>query len=428
MRRAGGAASAEATLVVESIGARGDGIAMHEGRPVYLPLTAPGDHVRARLLGSRRQGWAGEVVELLAPGERATPVCAHFGSCGGCALQHLADAAYARAKEQQVASALRQHGVAAGAIAPLRRLAAGTRRRARFAIHHPRRGAPVIGFHERASERISDMHACAVLHPALLALVAPLRALAASLWPSGSSGAATATLADTGVDLLLDLAAPPDLSALERLAAFAEAQDLARLAWRAGDAALPVAIRRQPRVLFSGVAVELPIEAFLQASAEADRVLAQEVLAGLGGAEQVADLHAGLGTLTFALAERAIVHAVEGSRPALAALASAVARAGLHRRVTSERRDLETRPLAADELGRFEAVVFDPPRTGAAAQSAALAQSAVPRVIAVSCNPASFARDARLLVDGGYRLIRVQPIDQFIWSPHVELVAQFERA
>jgi len=419
----------EAMLVVESVGARGDGIAIHEGRPVYLPLTAPGDRLRARLLAPRGEGWAGEVVELLAPGERMAPVCPHFGRCGGCALQHLAADAYARTKEQQVAAALRQHRVAAAELAPLRRLAPGTRRRARFAIERPRAGAPLLGFHGRASDRVVDMSVCAVLHPAVFAIVAPLRVLAGALWRKGSSGAATATLSDGGLDLLLDLEAPPDLPALERLAGFAEAQDLARLAWRAGDAAeaTPVAMRRPPRVVFSGIAVDLPIDAFLQASVEADAVLAEEVLAGLGSAARVADLYAGLGTLTFALARRAAVHAVDASRPAMAALAAAAARAGLEGRVTSERRDLEARPLLGDELQRFDAVVFDPPRAGARAQSAALAQSAAPRIVAVSCNPASFARDARLLVDGGYRLTRVQPIDQFIWSPHVELVAWFER-
>jgi 23S rRNA (uracil1939-C5)-methyltransferase len=429
MRRARVTPEAEAILVVESVGVRGDGIAMHEGRPVYLPLTAPGDRVRARLLTPRGAGWVGEVVELLTPGERMTPVCRHFGRCGGCALQHLAADAYARAKEQQVRDALRQHGVAAAELAPLRRLAAGTRRRARFAIHRARAAAPLVGFHGRASDRVVDMTECAVLHPALFAIVAKLRALAASLWPSGKPGAATATLSDAGLDLLLDLEAPPDLALLERLAGFAEAQDLARLTWRAAGfaEATPVAMRRPPRVVFSSVAVELPVDAFLQASVEADAALAEEVLAGLGSAARVADLYAGLGTLTFAVAGRAVVHAVDASGTAMAALAAAAARAGLDGRVASERRDLEARPLLADELARFDAVIFDPPRAGARAQSAALAHSAVPRVIAVSCNPASFARDARLLVDGGYRLTRVQPIDQFIWSPHVELVAYFER-
>jgi 23S rRNA (uracil1939-C5)-methyltransferase len=213
------------------------------------------------------------------------------------------------------------------------------------------------------------------------------------------------------------------------LADFAAAADLARLAWRAttGDeAATPAAVRRPPRVVLSGVPVDLPYDAFLQASVEAEAALTADVLAGVDAAARVADLYAGIGTFTFALAERAAVHAVEGARPAAAALAAAASRAGLGR-VTSERRDLETRPLRAEELAGFDAVVFDPPRAGARAQSMALAAARVPRVVAVSCNPASFARDARLLVDGGYRLARVQPIDQFVWSPHVELVACFER-
>ncbi len=427
-------ASEEVTLVIDGVGARGDGIVRHGGRTIYVPFTAPGDRVRVRLGAARGEGQTGELVELLGEGERAAPVCPHFGSCGGCALQHLAHNAYARAKEQQVAAALRQHGLDAATMAPLLRLAPGTRRRARFAVERPHapKATPLIGFNARASHRVIDMRACAVLHPALVALVPKLRAVASRLWPPGASGAATATLCDAGLDVLLDLAAAPDLAALETLAEFAAAEDLARLAWRApGDeaAATPAAVRRPPRVVFSGVPVDLPFEAFLQASAEAEAVLTAEVLAGVGAARRVADLYAGLGTFTFALAERAAaVRAVEGARPVAAALAAAAARAGLDGRVTSERRDLEARPLTADDLAGFDAVVFDPPRAGAKAQSAALAAAAVPRVVAVSCNPASFARDARLLVDGGYRLARVQPVDQFVWSPHVELVALFERA
>jgi 23S rRNA (uracil1939-C5)-methyltransferase len=426
-----GRAAEEVTLVIDNVGARGDGIAHHDGRAVYLPFTAPGDRVRARLGKSRGEGRAAELVELLAEGERATPPCPHFGSCGGCALQHLAPDAYARTKEQQVAAALRQHGLDAAVMTPLRRLPPGTRRRARFAIERPRsaKAAPLIGFNARASHRVVDMRACAVLHPALFALVPRLRAIAPLLWPPGASGAASATLCDAGLDVLLDLAAAPDLAALEALADFAAAADVARLAWRApGDeAATPAAVRRPPRVVLSGVPVDLPFDAFLQASVEAETALTADVLAGVGTAARVADLYAGIGTFTFALAERAAVHAVEGARPAAATLAAAASRAGLGGRVTSERRDLDARPLTAAELAGFDAVVFDPPRAGARAQSVALAAAQVPRVVAVSCNPASFARDARLLADGGYRLARVQPIDQFVWSPHVELVACFAR-
>ena len=428
MRRGGGSGR-EAVLTIDSVGVRGDGVALSEGRPVYVPFTAPGDRVRVRLGGKSGEGAAAELLEVLAPGARATPVCRHFGACGGCALQHLAESAYVGMKEAQVAAALRQHGVAAVEVAPLLRLGPGTRRRARFALEHARNGEALVGFHARATHRIVDMRDCAVLHPALLALAGTLRALVPRLWPRGRWGVATATVADTGIDLLLDLAALPDLAALEALAGFAEAQDLARLAWRAPDVdePTPVAIRRMPRAVFAGTAVDLPPDAFLQASTAAEAALGAEVLAGVGAARRVADLYAGLGTFTFALAgQGAAVHAVEGSRAAATALAAAAARAGLQR-VSSECRDLEARPLSDEELKRFDAVVFDPPRAGAKAQSAALARSAVPRIVAVSCNPASFARDARLLVEGGYRLLRVQPIDAFVWSPHVELVARFER-
>jgi 23S rRNA (uracil1939-C5)-methyltransferase len=420
----------EAVLAVESVGVRGDGIAPHAGERVFLPFTAPGDIVRARIGARRGEGRSGEVLAVLEPGARATPRCAHFGACGGCALQHLSEAAYAEAKTAWLAAALRQHGVAAASVLPLHRLAPGTRRRARWAMHRPRPAAAAVqlGFHARASHRIVDLRECAVLHPALVALAAPLRGLAMALLAPGAAGAAAATLADTGIDLLLDLAAPPPLAALEAMADFARAQDLARLAWRLPDAApTPVAQHRPVRAVFAGVAVELPHDCFLQASAAADRDIASCVLQWIGGARQVADLFAGVGTLTFPLAARAPVHAVEGDAAALGALRAAADRAGLAGRVTGERRDLEARPLQPDELDRFDAVVFDPPRAGAPAQSRALAGAKVPRIVAVSCNPATFARDARTLVDGGYRLASVQPIDSFIWSPHLELVARFER-
>jgi 23S rRNA (uracil1939-C5)-methyltransferase len=379
----------------------------------------------------RGDGRVGKIVELLQPGERAAPVCPHFGSCGGCALQHLSDKAYAQAKEAWLTEALRQQGLAQYVVKPLRRLPTGTRRRARFALHRAMDSSapPEIGFHARLSHAVVDMRTCAVLHPKLFALVVPLRGLASALWPPGGTGAATATLADTGIELLLDLAAPPDLGALERMASFAAEFDLARLAYRLADAApVPVVQRRPVRVSFAGVALDLPENAFLQASADADAALAEAVLAGVGNAGRVADLFAGFGTFTFALAQTARVHAVENSPAAIATLTAAAARAQLSGRIAAERRNLEARPLRADELARFDAVVLDPLRAGAQAQSMELARSSVPVIVAVSCNPASFARDARILVDGGYRLVDAQPIDCFIWAARLELVARFERA
>ena len=415
-------------LTVEHVGARGDGVAVHDGKPVYLAFTAPGDRVRARLGAPRDEGRVGTVVEILVPGARQVPPCAHFGACGGCALQHLADEAYGNLKEETVRAALQRRGLDAGVVEPLRRLPPGTRRRARLALQRPRQGAVRVGFHARESHEIVDMRVCPVLHPALLAVVPPLRELAARLLRPGESGAAVLTRVDSGLDLLLELRRPPDIAMLELLAGFADANDLARLSWRLREEpATPAAERRRPRMVFAGVAVDVAADGFLQASTEADSILTELVLAGVGPAKRVLDLYAGLGTFTFALAEHAPVHAVDGSSAAIGALTAAAAGAMLGGRVTTEVRDLETRPLMAEELRRFDAAVFDPPRAGAKAQARALAGSRVTKVVAVSCNPATFGRDARALVDGGYRLTRVVPVDQFVWSAQVELVAGFER-
>ncbi|MDE2228616.1 MAG: class I SAM-dependent RNA methyltransferase [Alphaproteobacteria bacterium] len=414
----------EIELAIESVGVRGDGVAYHDGKPVYVPFAAPGDRVRARLSAAKGET-RGELVEVLTAGSRAAPVCAHFGRCGGCALQHLSDGAYAAAKLGWLEGALAQHGFANVDIAPLQRLAPGTRRRACLAL--ARDGEAVAGFHGRMSHAIVDMRECHVLHPALFALVEPLRRLAAALLPKKGTVAASLTLGDAGVDVLLEVPKVPGLEALEALARFAAEQDLARLSWRAGHAFAPVAQRRPVRAVFAGVAVDLPADAFLQASSEADEALGALVLDAVDEPRRIADLYAGVGTFSFALARRAPVHAVEGDAEAARALAQSAARANLADRVTVERRDLARRPLSAEELARFDAVVFDPPRTGAAPQSRALAQSTVPRVVAVSCNPATFARDARILADGGYALAHIAPVDSFVWSPHLELVARFER-
>lgn len=409
-------------LTIERVGVRGDGIGQWRGEPIYVPFTAPGDVVQAKLGMRRGEGRTAELVTLVTPGARATPVCLHFGTCGGCALQHLSDDAYRAAKTQWLEAALAQHGVTPDTIAPLQCLPAGTRRRARFQLEPGR-----IGFHTRASHRVIDLRECTVLHPALVALVAPLRRLTAALLTSGKKATANVTLTDNGVDLMLDLPAAPSLAQLEAMARFAETQDLARLTWRDGDLATPVAIRRKAQVTLSGVVVDLPEDGFLQPSVAAEAALTAAVVEFTGQAARIADLYAGLGTFSFALARGAKIHAVEFSAGAVTALARAATQSGLAAMVTTEKRDLAAAPLAQEELARFDAVVFDPPYAGAAAQCRALAASSVPRVVAVSCNPASFARDARILVEGGYRLVAVRPFDAFIWSANLELVASFER-
>jgi 23S rRNA (uracil1939-C5)-methyltransferase len=413
-------------LTVERFGARGDGVATWRGEPVFVPFTVPGDRVRARL-GERRAGHReARVVERLAAGPgHADPVCRHFGRCGGCALQHLDPDAYRAVKLGALHGALRRIGVDPAIVAPLRLVPPG-RRRARLGLFRPKdsRLPAIAGFRERFRHDLVDLAECAVLEPALFAVAAALRAAGGGLLAPDDTVEVTLSRTDSGTDVLIEAAAPPALAALERLAALAAALDVARIVWRAAGSDIPVVERRPARVVLAGTAVPLPPGGFLQASAAAEAVLVAEVVAALGDARPVLDLYAGLGTFAFALAKAGPVHAVEGDAAAAAALARAAAAV---QGVTVERRDLDRDPLPPETLARYAAAVFDPPRAGAARQAAALAASPVPVIAAVSCNPATFARDAARLIAGGYRLERVVPVDQFVWTPHLELAALFRR-
>ena len=261
----------------------------------------------------------------------------------------------------------------------------------------------------------------------LLALLPPLRTLLRDTLKDGGQGDAIATLTEGGIDLLVEAEARLDLFDRERLAAFADDNDLARLSWRRPGIGLvePLARRRPAIVSFAGVPVEPAPGGFLQPSAEGERALAALVFDAVGGRASVADLYAGCGSFTFPLAQKAQVHAVEGDAAAITALKAASDRTG--GRISAEQRDLAHRPLLPDELKRFQAVVFDPPRAGAAPQAEQLALGGPSLVVAVSCNPATLARDARILAKGGYRLTLATPVDQFPWSAHLETVAVFER-
>ena len=426
--RPSNASVSERELMVTAIGARGDGLADEGGGRVFLPFTVAGDRVRARLGPVTAEGRRGEVTAWLERGPgRAEPVCRYFGRCGGCALQHLAHPDYLLWKAGQVSAALARAGLESPSPLAVAETPPGGRRRAGFALAR-RGGAVLAGFRERLSHRLVDVGECPVLAPALVALLPPLRRHLAAVLAEGAGAEVSATLLDGGIDLVLTGPLRLDLAARHALAELAEDADLGRLSWRPDERSPiePVAARRTLRASFAGSAVEPPPAGFLQASREGEAALIAAVLAGVGdGPGPVADLFAGCGTFSLPLlgAGRR-VHAVEGDDAALAALSRA---ASGDAALTVEGRDLERRPLSAAELGRYAAVVFDPPRAGAAAQAAVLAESVVPAVVAVSCNPATFARDARLLVGGGYRLARVLAVDQFLWSAHVELVAAFRR-
>lgn len=391
-----------------AIGAQGDGLAA-DGR--FVPGALPGD----RLLPD------GTVL----PGpHHVRPACAHFGACGGCQLQHGSDHVLAGFARDRCLKPLEAVGIRPHEVMPVHLSPPGTRRRA--TLRAARDGAVVrLGFSRRGAHALVDLSECPVLHPRLFALVAPMRALLVDLLGPRGAVSVAMTLADEGPDLLLSELAAPSLRDRERLTAFARCHGLARLslAGPAGHDLMWAPV--QPTVTFGGVPVPLPASAFLQATADGEAALVAAVMEGVAGARRVADLFAGLGTFALPLSASAQVEAVEGAGAAVAALARAARAAG--RPVAVVHRDLFRRPLSAAELSRFDAVVLDPPRAGAMAQSAELAASKVPVVVAVSCNPATFARDAERLVAGGYRLERLWPVAQFRWSTHVELVAQFRR-
>ncbi|HEX9524902.1 MAG TPA: RNA methyltransferase [Reyranella sp.] len=417
-------------LDIRETGARGDGIAELDGRRYFVPFTLPGERVEAEPRDKRGEGIAADLVEVLAPSRhREAPPCAHFKVCGGCALQHWRRDAYTAWKVELIVRALAQRGVDAPRFEPPLIGAPGERRRADFVLRrHGRR--VVAGFHERASPEIVDVGTCVVARPGLNALLEPLRASIGSVLPDGGAADAMVNEIASGLDLLIRPHRRLDLS-LERreaLVALAEGADLARLCWGDRASAEPVVVRRTPLVVFGEapgeVRIEPPPGAFLQATQRAEQAMRAMVGAWTGDAPRLADLFAGLGALSLGRAGKFALF--ESDRQAVAAVAAATRRLG--GKVTAERRDLFRNPLTAAELDAFDAVVLDPPRAGAAAQSAELARAKVPRVVYGSCDPGSFARDARVLQDGGYRLEKLLPVDQFLWSPHIELIALFARA
>lgn len=425
--RPGGGRQAEVTI--ESLGGRGDGLGQLDGRPVFVAQALPGERVRVRLTGQRAGGFKGEVIEWLeaAPG-RVEPPCRHYGPCGGCTVQHLEAARYQSWKRDLVVQALARRGLTDDVVQPLMVIPPGTRRRATLAAI--RLGGKLhLGFHERESHRVVEVSDCLLLTPGLTALLPALRQTLAEVLGEGDTADLAMTETETGIDVLVTTRSELDLDKRRVLADLAQAVDLARLSWaRPGEQPEPVVAKRQPRVTFTGVAVEPPPGGFLQPSLEGEAALIGLVSGYLPeSAQQILELFAGCGSFSFALAARARLHAVEGDEAALGALWTGARRAGLTGRISVEARDLERRPLDVADLARFDTVLFDPPRAGAREQVQQIAESSLSAAIAVSCNPNSFARDARILVDGGFTLAEVTPVDQFPWSGHVELVASFRR-
>lgn len=403
--------------VVARMGAQGDGLAEGAGGPLFVPYALPGERVRGTVEGERLK-----LEAVLAPSaDRIEPICDHFGRCGGCLLQHWRQEPYLQWKRSLVLEALARERIEAE-VAPVVDAHGAGRRRVIF--HGRQYGArTVVGFAERRSHAMVDLSSCPVLAPALDQALPAARAVAELLAPLKKPLDIQVIASETGLDLDFRGSGPLPPMLLMDLATLAERFALARIT-RHGELVLQ---RTAPVLLMGRARVELPPACFLQATAEGEERLAQAVLAGTQGARRVADLFCGIGTFALRLAENARVHGVEGNAAAVAAMMKAGrATAGL-KGVAGEARDLFRRPLLADELTAFDAVVMDPPRQGAEAQARTLAGARLGRLVYVSCNPATFARDARMLLDGGWRLGTVTPFDQFRFSPHVELVAVFER-
>ena len=358
------------------------------------------------------------------------PPCPHFGTCGGCTLQHWGEPAYLAWKAGLLTEALQRAGYAEPPIMPIVRSAPAERRRMDLAVRRTPQGSVTVGFHQRRTEQVVDILTCPVLNPALVALLPELRRVLRSLGALKRAGSAVVNLLDSGPDLLLRTDSPLSAADRTRLAGFAQAHGLPRISWALGDGAPETACLLRPATTrIAGIEVTPPPGAFLQATPGGEAAIAVAMLAGLPAGlparARIADLFAGSGTLTFALAARGRVAAFEGDAAASGALTAAARKAGLAGRIEAETRDLARRPLMPAELSRFAAVVLDPPFAGAAPQIAQIAAAKCRRVIYVSCNPAALTRDARTLRGAGFNLLAATPIDQFLWSARLESVVVF---
>jgi 23S rRNA (uracil1939-C5)-methyltransferase len=407
-------------VLIEQVGGQGDGIAVG---PVFVPLTLPGERVLAEVAGER-----GDLIEVLARSpDRVTPPCPYFGQCGGCAFQHWDQAPYLAWKIEQVRLALAREHIETD-FAPAFAAKPGERRRVALHARKGNRGLAILGFKGRRSWSVVDIDECVIADPRIVSALPALARFAAPLFQHPKSAPILhVTATDTGLDIDITgvEARSGGLSADNRLhlAKRAEAGDFAR-ATLDGEILYQA---RQPVVRFGEASVVLPPGGFLQAVARAEEAMAGIAAEALAGADRVADLFCGSGAFTFRLAKHASVLALDSEPAAIAALHRGRAVTPNLKAIAAEARDLFRRPLLAMEMKKLDGVVFDPPRAGALAQSEEIARSKVSTVVGVSCNPATFALDAAVLIAGGFKLERVTPVDQFLWSSHMELVGVFRR-
>ena len=407
-------------LAIAHLGRRGEGVGHDaEGTPVYVPYALPGETVLVE-----RDGERARVLDMLAPRpDRLEPVCPYYGTCGGCTVQTLPGPEYLAWKRDLVVTALAKAGLDVPVAPTLDAHGAGRRRATFHSRLEAPRAPPHVGFMRARTHGIVDIALCPILAPGLGEALPAARRVAAILSQAAKPLDLVVTATDTGLDLDLRGLGPASEPQRRALVAAAATLDLARLS-NHGEVLVEA---RAPVLRMGRAALAMPPGAFLQATEAGEATLARLVMAGVAGAKRIADLFCGVGTFALRLGETAAVTAVDSERAAVAALVRAAAGAAGLRQPATEIRDLFKRPLSAADLAGFDAVVFDPPRAGAAAQAGEIARSAVPRVVAVSCDPGTFARDAATLVRGGYAVESIVPVDQFRYAAHVEVVAVFTR-
>lgn len=412
------------TLIIARLGSGGDGIADTSAGPVYVPFTLPGEVVAV----ARVKNHATVMSMSVASPERVTPPCVHFGpdgrngTCGGCTLQHAGDALYHAFKRNLVVAALKSKGLTPE-VAPLVIARPGERRRVVFTARRTEKGM-LLGFNQAGSHHIVSIDHCPIASDGIVLRLEDIRRVAGAIATSSEPFRLTVLETLSGLDLAFE--GVKTVGDRERRAVTQCVLSLRGIARVSNDGEILIEPQK-PEIDFGGVRVSPPAGGFTQATKEAEEAMAGLVLAAIGKAKRVADLFAGSGTFALRIARKAKVHAVEGEEKAVKALDHAARNTQGLKPVTVERRDLFRRPLMASELKAYDAVVFDPPRAGAEDQCKELARSGVKTIVAVSCNPVSLARDLAILTAAGYRIRLVTPIDQFLWSAHVEAVAVLEK-
>lgn len=418
------------TVTIEKLESKGDGSArLPDGKRVYVPGTLPGDEVEIEFVAAPGDGFSARATNTLKSQERRNSDCPVFMTCGGCQVQHLPEPIYDGWKSDLLKTAFARQGIEAD-LRPMLRAPLSSRRRVSFSAINTSSGV-ILGFKSQGSHQIVDIETCPRLRDPLSRLIEPLRILSAIILPKSKDCRFQVTALDGGlVDIVIETERELDLAVLESLSEFTHSHGISRLTRKTADNVLEPIVELKPIVVtIGGVDVPLPPDSFLQPSAEGAKFLTDLVLEGIENTEKIIDLYAGVGTFTFPLLSKAReVLAVDGAHDQIAAIQQASNLTRNVNGVSTLVRDLQRNPLLADELNTADVVVFDPPRAGAREQSHEIAKSEVPRVVAVSCNPATLARDVRILLDGGYTIRHVTPVDQFPMSYHLEAVAVLERA